>query len=89
MSTEWDTLCSDLCVLLEDKRDAEYKRLCLGTLLIHLLTVVEHKLEASPRNLQCLRELVKEHDPEYYELLAEVKLNAPAAPGPGTESTDK
>ena len=69
MATEWDAICSDLAVLLEDKRDAEYKKLCVGTLLIHILSVVEHRLEASPRNIRGLRELLKEHDPEYYELL--------------------
>ena len=68
MATEWDEICCNLAVLLEDKRDAEYQRLCLGSLLIHLLSVVELKLEPSPRNIRGLWGLLKEHDPEEYEL---------------------
>jgi len=95
MSTEWDSLINDLAVLNgTGDKDQEYKDLCSGTALTCLWSILEGDLKPSAVNLHRIRELIKEHSPEYYEeavvpvmkekelarIVAEVKTKAKTIP---------
>jgi len=68
MSTEWNDIVKNVAVLNgEGNRDQSYKDLCAGSLLCHLWSVAESGIAPSKDDIQRLRDLIKEYEPEHYE----------------------
>jgi hypothetical protein len=68
MSTEWNDIIKNVAVLNgEGDRCQAYKDLCSGSLLCHLWSVAESGIAPSKDDIQRLRDLIKEYEPEHYE----------------------
>jgi hypothetical protein len=68
MSTEWNDIVKNVAVLNgAGNRDQSYKDLCSGSLLCHLWSVAESGIAPSKDDIQRLRDLIKEYEPEHYE----------------------